>query len=119
MSKQTRKSCSRCRQFEEQLMALRGEIRDLREKLAAAHTDSSTSSKPPSSDIVKPPRVEPGSDVGPRAPCGQHGHPKHERTPFAPEQIQEFFDHRIEVCPDCGGRLRPSGFAAHVVQQVE
>jgi transposase len=119
MSKRTRKSCSRCRQFEEQLIALRGEVRELREKLAAAHKDSSTSSKPPSSDIVKPPRGEPGPDVSPRAPGGQPGHPKHARTPFAPEQIQEFFDHRVEVCPDCGGRLRPSGFAAHVVQQVE
>jgi transposase len=98
---------------------LHAKVLRLEEQLAAARKDSTTSSKPPSSDIVKPPCGEPGANASPRAAGGQPGHPKHERIPFAPEQIQAFFDYRVEVCPDCGHRLRPSGAAPVVVQQVD
>jgi transposase len=98
---------------------LHAKVLRLEGQLAAALKNSTNSSKPPSSDIVKPPRGEPGPDASPRVPGGQPGHPKHERTPFAPEQIQAFFDYRVEVCPDCGQQLRPSGAAPLVVQQVD
>jgi transposase len=98
---------------------LHAKVLRLEEQLAAALKNSTTSSKPPSSDIVKPPRGQPGADAGPRAPGGQPGHRKHERTPFAAAQIHEFFDYRVEVCPDCGHRLRPSGAAPLIVQQVD
>src|SRR5262245_57267798 len=69
-----------------QLEASRAEATTLREQLAAAHKDSSTSSKPPSSDLVKP-KPPPLPDGAPRTIGGQPGHPKHERLPFPPEQI--------------------------------
>lgn len=111
--------CAGCRLLQQQLRELHAKVRGLEEQLAAARKNSSTSSKPPSSDIVKAPRAEAGPGAGPRTAGGQPGHPLHQRTPFAPENIQEFFDHRVEVCPDCGQRLQPTGFAPLIVQQVD
>jgi transposase len=101
-----------------QIKALQAELLRLQEKLAAAQKDSSTSSKPPSSDIVKPPRA--GAEGGERRSIGgQPGHPKHEREPFAAEQVTRFQEHVLDACPDCGGRLRRNGHLARVVQQVD
>lgn len=111
--------CAGCVRLQQELRELHAKVIRLEEQLAAALKNSTTSSKPPSSDIVKPPRGEPEPDAKPRTPGGQPGHPKHERTAFAPEQIQAFFDYRVEVCPDCGQQLRPSGCAPLVVQQVD
>ena len=111
--------CAGCVRLQQEMRELHAKVLRLEEQLAAARKNSSTSSKPPSSDIVKPPCGEPSPNASPRAAGGQPGHPKHERTPFAPEQIQEFFDYRVEICPDCGQRLRPSGAAPLVVQQVD
>jgi transposase len=97
--------------------ALLAEVSQLREQLAAAKKDSSTSSKPPSSDIIKMPRTDDAS--GPRRAGGQPGHPKHERTPFAPEQVTHFEEHLLQVCPCCGGGLRRNGHLARVVQQID
>ncbi len=94
------------------------EVASLREQLATAQKDSSTSSKPPSSDIVKPqPPTTP--DGTKRTIGGQPGHPKHERDPFPPEQITSTHTHVITCCPCCGGAVRPNGDKARVVQQVE
>jgi transposase len=97
--------------------ALHAEVTQLREQLAAAKKNSSTSSKPPSSDIVKPPAADDSSS--PRRAGGQPGHPKYERAPFPPEQVTHFEEHRLQVCPCCGGGLRRNGHLARVVQQVE
>src|SRR5438552_11613640 len=102
-----------------QLLVLRGEVRELQEKLAAAQKDSSTSSKPPSSDIVKPPPATSAEDGQPRKIGGQPGHPKHEREPFPPEQVTHFEEHLLDACPCCGGRLRRNGHLARVVQQID
>src|SRR5206468_4328063 len=92
---------------------------ELREKLAAALKNSSTSSKPPSSDIVKPQPASSTDASGTRKIGGQPGHPKHERAPFPPEQVTYFEEHILEACPCCGGRLRRNGNIAKVVQQIE
>jgi transposase len=104
--------------LQEQLNALQAEMTDLREQLAAARKNSSTSSKPPSSDIVKP-GPSPNADPDQRSRGGQPGHPKHERQPFPPEQITLFQEHTLDVCPDCGGPLRRNAQCARVVQQVD
>jgi transposase len=101
-----------------QLEASLAEAVTLREQLAAARKDSSTSSKPPSSDIVKP-KPSPLPDGAPRTIGGQPGHPKHERPPFPPEQVTHFQEHTLEACPRCGGLLRRNGDCAKVVQQVD
>src|SRR5437762_2877150 len=97
MAKQTRKPCPQCQRWQQRFGVLEAEIRTLRaevgrlqEKLAAAQKNSSTSSKPPSSDLVKPPGPAAGEGSGPRSAGGQPGHLKHQREPFAPEQITHF-----------------------------
>ncbi len=101
-----------------QVETLRAENARLAEQLAAARKDSSTSSKPPSSDIVKP-TTQPDADAKRRTIGGQPGHPKHERQPFPPDQVQHFVVHPLDVCPGCTGPLRQNGHFAKVVQQVE
>jgi transposase len=90
----------------------------LRAQLAAARKTSSTSSKPPSSDIVKP-TPAPNADGSKRSIGGQPGHPKHDRAPFPPEQVTHFTEHTLDVCPCCGGPLRRNAQVAKVVQQVD
>jgi transposase len=90
---------------------------ELADKVAKLSKNSSNSSKPPSSDIVKPPRKT--KNKKPRNIGGQPGHTKHERTPFATEEIDEFQTHTLDVCPDCGGKLQEVENSSRVVQQVE
>jgi transposase len=118
MAQRKAKSCVGCARLQQQLQALHARVVFLEEQLAAARKNSGTSSKPPSSDIVKPPRPA-AADGAPRSPGGQPGHAKHDRSPFPPEQIQATFDYRVDVCPDCGQPLRPTGFGPRVVQQVD
>ena len=119
MGKRKSKSCPNCRRLAQVVGQLQAKVRQLEEQLAAARKDSSTSSKPPSSDIVKPPRPEPTPDGAARQPGGQPGHAQHERAPFAPEQIAQCFDYRLKTCPDCGHTLQDIGLAMRVVQQVD
>jgi transposase len=95
-------------------------VDELEHQLAKARKDSSNSSKPPSSDIVKKPKGQGGGRrKGERKPGGQKGHPKHERPPFLPDELDGAWDYTLSVCPDCGGKLDPSDKAPKVVQQVE
>lgn len=117
--------CANCERLQASLVALqteleaaRGEIQCLNERLAAAKKDSSTSSKPPSSDIVKPtPPVD--NDNTARTIGGQPGHPKHQRQPFPPEQVNHAVVHTLDACPDCAGPLSQLPDAPRVVQQIE
>jgi transposase len=126
MSKHARKSCPDCQRLQRlveaqaaEIKALRAMVLDLREQLAAALKNSATSSKPPSSDIVKPAPVAGVDASGPRKIGGQPGHAKHEREPFPPEQVTHFEEHLLEACPCCGSRLRRNGDFAKVVQQID
>ena len=92
-------------------------LRQWEARLASAKKNSANSSKPPSSDVVKPTK-----NKGParRSIGGQPGHPRHQRPPFRSEQI----DHRKEYapahCPGCGSsHLERLPEPARVVQQVE
>lgn len=100
------------------MAALEAKLADALSRLAAATKNSATSSKPPSSDIVKPPatRRKPGKK---RKRGAQPGHKKHEREPFAPGEIDFLQDHRLEHCPDCGGKLKVLEQPARVLQQIE
>jgi len=97
---------------------LQAEITQLRQQLAAARKDSSTSSKPPSSDLVKPKPAQDSAE-GKRSIGGQPGHAKHDRQPFPPEQVSHFEEHPLDACPCCGGPLRRNAHFAKVVQQVD
>src|SRR3954454_24286541 len=119
--------CANCQRLQAQVAVLTATVADLQAavaqlqaQLASARKNSSTSSKPPSSDIVKPPKPQPppGQDHCQRG--GQPGHPKHERPLLAPELLTAPpHDYVPEMCPDCGRGLRPAGNDVRVVQQVE
>ena len=128
MRTKARKSCPNCRRLqakldaqEARLVALEATVARLQEQLAAARKDSATSSKPPSSDIVKPPKPAPPEGQERRRIGGQPGHPKHERDAFPPEAINGVSrDHRHDHCPGCGQDLQPMPtIAPRVIQQVD
>src|ERR1700685_957275 len=128
MKAKARKSCSNCRRLQTQLdaqkarlAALEATVAKLQEQLATPSKNSATSSKPPSSDIVKPPKPAPPDGQDQRKIGGQPGHPKHEREPFPPEAINAgSLDHRIELCPQCGHGLKPALWSEpRVIQQVD
>ena len=97
---------------------LRERIAVLEAELAKARKNSSNSSKPPSSDLVKPPKP-PRKDGKKRERGGQPGHEQHLREEFPPEAIDRVVCYTLECCPDCGGKLRPFENPAGVLQQVE
>lgn len=70
-------------------------IKHLEEKIAQLEKNSSNSSKPPSSDIVKPLKIlcRPGSK---HRHGGQPGHGKFSRQPFKPEEIDEVVEYELE-----------------------
>ena len=114
-------TCSCCSELQQRNLVLQAEndqlraaIEDLQEQLAAANKDSTTSHKPPSSDIVKPPRTPTTGKAG-----AQPGHPAHFRPLYLPEELTACFDYRHCLCPDCGGELNTLPEPVHVVQQVD
>ena len=94
-------------------------IGELERKLAQARKNSSTSSKPPSSDIVSPPRPSPPGGKGKRKIGGQPGHARHQRPPFPAGAVNESHEYTLDACPGCGGRLQPANETPRVIQQVE
>src|SRR4051812_41124662 len=109
--------CANCGRLQAQVEALTATVAQLRAtlaqvqaQLAAARKDSSTSSKPPSSDLVKPPKPAPPAGLDQRQRGGQPGHPKHQRLLVLPELLTAPpHDYLPEICPDCGTGLRPTG----------
>ena len=93
-------------------------IAALEAELAKAKKNSSNSSKPPSSDMVKPPR--PLAQNGKKRKRGaQPGHQQHLRPIFPPEAVHHIEPYTLDCCPDCGGSLRPAERPPDVLQQVE
>ena len=74
-------------QLQHERQQLREENQRLQDQIARLKRDSSNSSKPPSSDIVKPQKKGTPGRKGKRKIGGQKGHPRQERIPFAPEDI--------------------------------
>ena len=97
-------------QQEKRIAALEAEVARLRK-------DSSNSSKPPSSDIVKPPKSPAGKGSGKIG--GQPGHPRHEREPFGPDDIDRVEKLDLARCPDCGGRMKRAAVAPRMLQRIE
>jgi transposase len=93
-------------------------IAALEAELAKAKKNSSNSSKPPSSDLIKPPKPL-RTDGQKRRRGGQPGHEQHLRDEFPPEAIDHVVPYTLDRCPDCGGKLRRCEHLADVLQQVE
>ncbi len=90
------------------ILRLEERVAELEAENAKLRKNSSTSSKPPSSDIVKPPKPKPkGKRKKQRRKIGgQEGHPKHDRQPFALEDLSDVWEYHLDRCPDCGGRVK-------------
>ena len=87
-----------------QLGRLKEENEDLREQL---NSNSSNSSKPPSSDRGKNPRRQgrkPGKKGSGRRRGGQPGHPEHPRKLFPSEECEKQEECEAECCGHCGSR---------------
>jgi len=112
------------RQRDERIVALElrvaeltAQVAKLLDQMAKLSKNSSNSSKPPASDIVKPPK--PPASRGKRRIGGQPGHPMHERQPFGPDELDETRPYRLDRCPECGRKVRPRRADDRVIQQVE
>src|SRR3954454_5721703 len=119
MTRSASNPCSKCARLQRENEELRAHVRQLEEQLAEARKDSSTSAKPPSSDIVKPPKPAPDPNAPPRSIGGQPGHTPHFRAPFPPEQVTNTIPHHLSHCPDCGQALEETPLPPRVVQQID
>lgn len=105
-------------QLETQVQTLHADVARLTQALAVAHKHSGNSSKPPSSDLVKPPAAR--RQRGKRKRGGQQGHPWNEPVTFPPERIDERQEYRLERCPiDPSHHLVPTDQIHHTLYQVE
>jgi transposase len=88
--------------------------------LAKARKNSANSSKPPSSDIVKPKTTATASQKNKKRNRGaQPGHSKHQRQPFGESEVDACWDYRWAACPDCGGPVDRTDEPPRVIQQIE
>lgn len=96
-------------------------IAELERKLAALSKNSSNASKPPSSDIVKPPRKprDANTPQSPRKAGAQPGHPMHQRPDFEADQIQATEVYTFNQCPVCGGEVTATTNDPKVLQKVQ
>ncbi len=101
-------------QLQREIRQLREDNQKLQDQIARLQRNSSNSSKPPSSDIVKPKNKS--TPRGKRKIGGQEGHPRHERIPFGPDDIGPLIPY--ELSPQQAQGLIPLD-DWFIVQQVE
>ena len=92
-------------------------ILKLEEKVAKLSKNSSTSSKPPSSDIVK--KKSKNKNGKNRLKGGQEGHPKHERPKMSAEEIDNWYCYEFDGCPVCGNNVELCQEKSKTFQQIE
>lgn len=102
-------------QLLERVRRLEQENAMLIEKIAQLEKNSSNSSKPPSSDIIKPPKALHGFGTK-RQQGGQYGHTKFSRQPFKPNEVDEVIKYELKGRDAVG--LKPLDEWL-VIQQVE
>jgi transposase len=104
----------------ETIKLLQVRIVELEAVVSRLQKDSRNSSKPPSSDIVKPkPTVKGKGGDHKRKIGGQPGHKKHERIPFPREQVDHFIEATLPECPLCRGALEEDEQEMTAAQQIE
>ena len=111
-------------QLQNENTALKKLIKQLQERIATLEKNSSNSSKPPSSDIVKPPQNKPAVDPKTkrnikRKQVAQQGHKQHLRKPLAPELIDEIVKLELTACPDFLGSVSSDFFSAYLKYKKE
>jgi transposase len=87
----------------EKLLELDEENKNLKAKIAAVSTDSTNSSKPPSSDG---PRVNrPKKKKSSRSPGGQKGHKGHKRELLPADKMDNIVDYYPSACGKCAAPM--------------
>lgn len=86
-----------------EIARLQTEVRRLSEEVARLSKNSRNSSKPPSSDITKPPGEQ--RQPGKRKRGGQRGHFGCSREPLPREKLNGVKEVELKKCPDCGEEL--------------
>ncbi len=81
--------------LEEKIHTMELYIAKLEERIAQLEKNSGNSSKPPSSDIVKPKKTTRKVSRKKRKRGGQQGHRKFTRKPFEPEQVDEVIEYEL------------------------
>jgi transposase len=101
--------------FLERVRQLEQENTMLKERITQLERNSSNSSKPPSSDIVKPLKIlrQPGKKHN---RGGQHGHTKFLRQPFEPHDVDEVIEYELKDKDAVGLKPLDEWF---VIQQIE
>ncbi|MDR2116070.1 MAG: DUF6444 domain-containing protein [Planctomycetaceae bacterium] len=94
---------------------------NLKARIAVLEKNSSNSSKPPSSDIVKPSRdFSPSHQHRRRKIGGQKGYTCHTRPQFSQDQVDDVIPLHLDKCPVCGGEVTlAEQESPRVHQQVE
>jgi transposase len=82
-------------QQRKQIQALLERIKELEEEIARLKKNSGNSSKPPSSDIVKPKKTTRKVSRQKRKRGGQFGHRKFSRPCFPPEQVDQVIEYEF------------------------
>ena len=97
---------------------LRERVRLLEEEVARLKKNSSTSSKPPSSDITKPESEQ--RQPGKRKIGGQAQHPGKTRMLLPPEEVDTFKDLKLEEssCTNCGSVFTGTEEQEILIQQT-
>jgi Transposase and inactivated derivatives len=98
---------------------LQAQIVELEARIAMLEKNSRNSSKPPSSDIVKPPKTKPKGKRKKLKHGAQKGHKQNLRKPFEENQVDKTIELKLNACPTCGGRLTLSSEPSKKHQQVE
>ncbi len=108
-----------------QVKQLQKKIKEQEKKIAKLSKNSSNSSKPPSSDDITKPKPKPKSNNGDEDKKNkigaQPGHPKHQRPPFSPDEIDDFFEYSPVACPHCGSHniQYRDDVEPHSIQQID
>lgn len=103
-------------QLQRENQRLREENQRLQDQIARLKRNSSNSSRPPSSDIVKSKNESTPRGKRHRKIGGQEGHSRHERIPFGPDDLGPIL--RYELSPQQAQGLIPLD-DWFIVQQVE
>ena len=99
-----------------QVQTLLKRVKELEEENARLKKNSGNSSKPPSSDIVKPKKTVRNVSRKKRKRGGQFGHRKFERQPFKSQEVDQVIEYELKDKDAVGLEPLDEWF---VVQQVE
>jgi len=101
------------------LIELDSKVDELTARIAKLSKNSSNSSKPPSSDIVKPSnRAQRRCDKKKHKKGGQLNHPKWERVPFDSNDVMPIY-YTLTSCPHCAGSMeRLADEPEKILQQI-